>query len=230
MKFMRKWTKEEIEFVKTNYTHMTRQQFANYFKVPLTTIKALTKRYSLLKGIRGKVIHGSSYKINDYGRVFEALAFALQPKVTLEIGVYEGYSAARFKKHSQRTILADMFESFPYKHANETDIRAKFPDCEVMKLDFYKDQDKFRYDSIDLMHIDIANDGNTYRHFAAHYLWKLRAGGIAILEGGSEERDKYWWMTKFNRPKIKDALKEFEAEGIKFTVLTPFPSITIVHR
>jgi len=162
--------------------------------------------------------------------VFEAISFTLQPRVTLEIGILEGYSAASLKKHSQRTVLADLFEDFPYKHANQTQIRALFPDCEVMKIDYYKDHDLFRFASIDLMHIDIANDGNTYRHFAEQYLWKLAPGGVAILEGGSAERDDYWWMNKFNRPKIREALKEFDAEGIKYTVLSPFPSVTIVKR
>jgi hypothetical protein len=225
---MKKWTKEELEYVKNNYHRMTRQQFANYFNVPLTTIKALTRRYGFQKG--GRELKESSYIKNNYGNVFEAIAFTLQPKVTLEIGILEGYSAARLKKHSQRTVLADLFEEFPFKHANESQIRNSFPDCEIMKLDFYKDHDLFRYASIDLMHIDIANDGNTYRHFAEQYLWKIKPGGVAVLEGGSEERDNYWWMIKFNRPKISGALREFDAEGIKYTVLQPFPSVTIVKR
>jgi len=47
---MKKWTKDELAYIKNNYPNMTRQQFADFFKVPLTTIKALTRRYRFEKG------------------------------------------------------------------------------------------------------------------------------------------------------------------------------------
>jgi hypothetical protein len=172
----------------------------------------------------------SSYQRNHLEEVFEGVAFAVRPELTVEIGILEGFSAFHLSKHSQNIILCDLFEKFPYKHADRGDIEKKFPQAEVRQMDFYTDHDQFQDNTIDLLHIDIANNGDTFRHFLKHYYPKLKPGGVAILEGGSEERDGYWWMKAFNKPSIRQALAEFGQAGIEYHVIEAFPSLTIVRK
>lgn len=176
----------------------------------------------------------SSYRRNNFGEVFEALAFTQRPRTTVEIGVLEGYSAYHLGKYSEKLILCDLFEKFQFHHAEYKDICRKFPEAHVARMDFYRDHDEMATSSlageIDLLHIDIANTGDTYRHFRDHYLPLLSERGLAILEGGSKDRDEYWWMKAFKRPPIQAALDEFRAAGISFHVIEAFPSLTIVRK
>lgn len=172
----------------------------------------------------------SSYQRNHLEDVFEGIAFSIKPVLTVEIGLLEGFSAFHLGKHSEKMILCDLFEKFPHKHANQDDIKAKFPEADVRQMDFYSEHAQFQDNSIDLLHIDIANNGDTYRHFVRHYYQKLKPGGVAILEGGSAERDGYWWMKAFNKPLIQDALREFRSQGIQYHVVEAFPSLTIVKK
>lgn len=174
----------------------------------------------------------SSYRKNNYGEVFEALSFIQRPRLTVEIGVLEGYSALHLSKYSEKVILCDIFDrpGFKGKHADKADIEYKFPDADVVQMDFFEDAKNIIFEPIDLLHIDIANSGDTYRYFLEQYYPRLAPGGMAILEGGSEERDNYWWMKAFNRPSIREALKEFTIKGIDYHVIEAFPSLTIVRK
>lgn len=170
----------------------------------------------------------SSYQRNNFGEVFEALAFAKRPKLAVEIGVLEGYSAFHISKYADKLILLDLFDQCTFKHAHFEDIQEKFPNAEVRYFDFYRDACPLP--GIDLLHIDIANDGDTYLHFLKFYYQLLAPGGIALLEGGSEERDNYWWMKAFNKSPIRPVLEEWRQAGIQFHVIEAFPSLTIVRK
>lgn len=171
----------------------------------------------------------SSYRKNNYGEIFEAISFIQRPILTCEIGVLEGYSAFHLNKYTDKLILFDQFEDCKFRHANYQDIREKFPMANVEKLDFYKAMPG-ETNHVDLLHIDIANTGNTYRLFMEAYYPNMPKGSITILEGGSEERDNHWWMKAFNKPKIQPVLEEWRQAGIQFHVIEAFPSLTIVRK
>lgn len=170
----------------------------------------------------------SSYQRNGYGEIFDGMAFIQKPKLTVEIGILEGYSAFHLNKWSERLVLLDLFEQCTFKHAHFEDIQEKFPNAEVRYFDFYRDPCAF--EDIDLLHLDIANTGDTYMRFLSEWYPKLTPGGIALIEGGSEERDNYWWMKAFKKRPIKEALQEFDAQGINYHVINAFPSLTIVRK
>lgn len=179
----------------------------------------------------------SSYRKNNYGEVFEAIAFlAKQPVYSVEFGVLEGYSAFHLNKYSKKLILCDLFEDCKFKHAQRDDISTKFPNAVIDKIDFYEPDAWAKIykhagcGGPELLHIDIANTGDTYRHFMKAYYPRLALGSVTILEGGSEERDGYWWMKAFNKPPIREALEEFKQAGIQFHVIEAFPSLTIVRK
>ena len=86
--------------------------------------------------------------------------------------------------------------------------------------DFYKLHDTLK--EIDILHIDIANNGDVYEFAINNYLPKLSKNGVIILEGGSEERDNVEWMIKYNKPKIQPIVKKYNMK-----VIGTFPSITL---
>ena len=65
--------------------------------------------------------------------------------------------------------------------------------------------------------------------FLDKYISKISQGGIAILEGGSKERDEYEWMKKFNFNKIRPIINKISTK-YDTHVLEPFPSLTIIKK
>ena len=102
----------------------------------------------------------------------------------------------------------DLFDDFPYNAADRKEMLKKYEsnyNVSILKGDFYESLNLFRDDSIDILHIDIANNGDTYEFAIENYLTKVK--GIMVLEGGSEERDNIEWMQKYEKPKIQSVLK-----------------------
>ena len=68
----------------------------------------------------------SSYAVNNYAEVFESIVTASKPKVAVELGVLEGYSAIAIGHGLQRNFerlglpgrldAYDLFEEYPYRH------------------------------------------------------------------------------------------------------------------
>jgi len=176
----------------------------------------------------------SSYlnKLN-YGDVIKTVTFLLQPKMIMEIGILEGFSLSKFidgsSEHCQIQAY-DIFDKFNGNHANYEKIIEKFKDYENVFInngDLYELYKKVEDNSIDILHIDIANNGDVLNFVIEHYITKLTKNGIIIFEGGSEERDNIEWMIKYNKPKIKPILDRLQD---RFDILTigTMPSISII--
>ena len=165
----------------------------------------------------------------DYGTLFEALVVTLRPKTILEIGILDGFSLARFAEasNSETEIRAyDIFEEFNGNHATKATLEEMFrdyPNVSISYGDFYQLHKEIG--SMDIIHIDIANNGDVFEYALEHYLPKLSANGIMILEGGSKERDEVDWMVQYDKPKIAPIV---EKHGLR--VLGTFPSITLATR
>ena len=80
---------------------------------------------------------------------------------------------------------------------------------------------------VDMIHIDIANNGDTYEDAIKHYLPKLSPTGIMILEGGSAQRDEVEWMVKYNKPQIYPILQKY-SQIYNIKTIGSFPSITLI--
>ena len=78
-----------------------------------------------------------------------------------------------------------------------------------------------------MIHIDIANNGDTYEDAIKHYLPKLSPTGIMILEGGSAQRDEVEWMNKYNKPKIYPVIQKYSKDYIIKTIGN-IPSLTFI--
>ena len=140
----------------------------------------------------------SSYKKNNYKKIFKLLAFVIKPKKCVEFGILDGYSLKALTESSSKDCdieAYDIFEKFPGNAASYDKIVDKFRHHENVSIkrgDFYKLHKTFKDGSIDILHIDIANNGDTYRHVINEYMQKLSKRGICILEGGSESRDNVY--------------------------------------
>lgn len=172
----------------------------------------------------------TSYNNNiTYGDLIEGITHSINPKNILEIGILEGYSLKHFIKGSSlNTIIKayDIFEEFNGNHAKKNKLIEEFSEYSNVEInygDFYELHKKI--DSYDIIHIDIANNGDVFNYAIENYLPKLSEKGVMILEGGSEQRDDVEWMIKYNKPKINPVIQKYNLK-----VLGTFPSITVVRK
>jgi len=183
----------------------------------------------------------SSYKNKDidYGKLIETVTYSINPKNILEIGILDGYSLESFQKGSSKNTVIkafDIFDDFNGNHSNEREIKELFKQHKNVEIgygDFFKlhedNTTKLLDNSIDIIHIDIANNGDTYDYAIKHYMPKLSPDGIMILEGGSEERDEVSWMVKYNKPKIQPILQKYN-ELYNIKIIGTLPSITLIKK
>ena len=164
----------------------------------------------------------------DFGTLIEGITAAVNPSHIVEVGILEGFSLEHFRRGSRAdtTIQAyDIFQEFNGNHADKETLEERFsryPNVTIEYGDFYKLHEQI--ENVDIIHIDIANNGDVFEYAVQHYLPKLSEKGIMLLEGGSQERDNVEWMAKYSKPKIQPVVEKY---GLK--VIGTFPSITIAR-
>ena len=86
------------------------------------------------------------------------------------------------------------------------------------------------YKSIDILHIDLGNQGGILEKTIP--LWIDKTRQLIIIEGGSIERDKRSWMIDLGVEPISDWLKNFKRlrPDIEYFTIEPFPSLTIIKK
>jgi len=181
----------------------------------------------------------SAYQDHCYGQLFYALARALRPSSCVELGVYRGFSllatAAALRDNGGGSIEGfDLFDEYPYRHETFANASRNLRDCglaahaRIHKADALEVHKRFA--AVDWLHVDLSNDGDTYRRIFAEWAPKVRR--VMLLEGGSPERDRVQWMTQFGKAPIVPALAEIERghPQWKLAVLAPFPSVTVALR
>jgi predicted O-methyltransferase YrrM len=178
----------------------------------------------------------SSYTNNiNYGDIFAVICRLHKPKTVVEFGVLQGYSLKHIVDNvdkSCKIIAYDIFEEFNGNSANKTvllDIFNRYTNVSIEYGDFYKVHEQLGNSSIDIIHIDIANNGEVFKFAVEKYFEKLTDDGLLILEGGSNERDNVDWMIKYNKPKIIDFITEYSDKYDIFTIGT-IPSVTLLQR
>jgi len=83
----------------------------------------------------------------------------------------------------------DIFQEFTVNHADKETLEeqfSKYSNATVEYGDFYKLHEQV--ENVDIIHIDIANNGDMFEYAVQYYLLKLSEKGIMLLEGGSQER------------------------------------------
>jgi predicted O-methyltransferase YrrM len=170
----------------------------------------------------------------DFGDLLKVIAILINPNKIVEFGILDGFSLKAFADSNNNCIIEgyDIFEDFVGNSSNLNTLTNVFKDTKnvsIKKGDFYKSVDLFEDQSIDIIHIDIANNGDVYEFAIENYIQKLSPNGIMLLEGGSEERDNVGWMAKYNKPKIQPILEKYNS-NYKINTIDKFPSITIIQN
>ena len=178
----------------------------------------------------------SSYAARGYDSLLYALVRVLKPLQAVEIGIFQGFSllsvAAALRANGAGRITGyDLFEAYPYRHANRDQVSRQVaalglePWVTVDAGDAHEIHE--RWNAVDYLHVDVSNTGDTYRRILTHWSTKVRQ--VIVLEGGSSERDHVRWMLDYHQPPIVPAVHELRRAYPEwsFTVLQPFPSMTI---
>jgi hypothetical protein len=190
----------------------------------------------------------SSYLENTYGDLFYTVTKLQKPKFIVELGSYTGYSglhmaaALRDLTDGQYHLtLVDLWDKYKYRHCSRETTRNHFRQNGLLNMDHCKidflNKDAFLAHthfeslSIDLLHVDISNDGRSLDQTLSLWHNKLRVGGTLILEGGSFERDKVPWMLKYDKSPIKSFLKSvWFSSHYEYVVFEPYPSLTLALK
>lgn len=179
----------------------------------------------------------SSYLQNDlnYGELITCITKCTSPKKIVEIGILDGYSLTNFiggSGNETKIYAYDIFDNFNGNHANKEFIINKFSKNDNVVIDdgdFYKLHEIIDND-IDILHIDIANDGDVFEFVINNYYKKMSKNGIIIFEGGNIKRDNVEWMNKYNKTKINPIIQKFKQEGYDINVFGTFPSLTLIKK
>jgi len=181
----------------------------------------------------------SSYKDHGYGRLFYFLVREIKPAQCVELGVLQGFSllttAGALRDNGSGKINGyDLFEDYPFHNAKLSEVQAKIDSCELGRWASIERADAFtvceRYESADMLHVDLSNNGDTFRKTFAD--WSLKVKSVILFEGGGRGRDKVEWMIKYDKPAIVPALEDIRRDYPQWeiTVFEPFPSLTVAIR
>jgi hypothetical protein len=156
----------------------------------------------------------SSYEQNNYGELFYTLVRLYKPQKIVELGTRAGYSAyhmAQGLKENGHGSL-DCFDLWEENYGAGSISRSvaqenlkEFKD--VVKLTL-KDAAGVHeaYENIDILHIDLDNDGELLEKILPPWIAKTRQ--LVIIEGGSIERDQLAAKTESRKIPLKTWLSD----------------------
>ena len=181
----------------------------------------------------------SSYKESGYQFLFYALVKLLSPNKICEIGVLQGFSllsmASALKKNNKGEILGyDLFDDYEFKNERMINVQSRINEAELNEFAKIKKQDAFtvspEVDAIDILHVDISNNGDTIGKLFLQ--WEDKVNKIMIFEGGGRARDEIDWMVKFQKTAISPVLSQLsnQFQNWQFVTLEAYPSITIILK
>jgi len=176
----------------------------------------------------------SSYYINNKGSKLGKLYFKPnigktiydyvienKPKVIVEFGVLFGFStvcmsqALRDLNNGGKIYAFDLWEKSKYNHGQTielvNDILKEYELQDFVKLDYGGSADSLSdIKDVDLIHIDINNDGDRLMNFITDIKNKHKVDCDILFEGGIIERDNCWWMNEFKKTPINYIKNTFD--------------------
>lgn len=171
----------------------------------------------------------------SFGDILAAISITQRPRKIVEFGILDGFSlkvlADTCDPGSTSIEAYDLFENFTGNHAKAEIVQTfkLFSHVSIKKGDLYTEVLKYEDFSIDLLHIDISNNGNVYEFAFTQCMNKVsKASGVLLLEGGSEERDRVTWMQKYGKPKMAPVVQKYQ-DHFSVYVFEKFPSMTMVR-
>jgi hypothetical protein len=185
----------------------------------------------------------SSYRKNNFGEKIYKTVLEFPPLVAVELGVLEGFSAiaitrALYKLNVGHLDAYDLWEDYKYRHSTQKEVQETIDGCglsdfiTLYKQDAYTVHENYDNRSVDLLHIDISNDGDVFNVLLENWDSKISHCGLILFEGGSEERDQLEWMIKYDKKPIKPEIKNNSLVDMNYTYKTynAFPSLTVMEK
>lgn len=182
----------------------------------------------------------SSYLENNYGEVFKAIVDSFKPANCVELGVLNGYSAfwiaTALKKNGRGVLnIYDLFEDYEFNHSKMDDIVHFFSHCPMVNVhrkNAYEVHEGYPDRSVDLLHVDLSNTGDTVKLIMELWNEKMVYGGIILFEGGTEERDNIPWMIKYSKPAIKPEIENnpIITKHYIYGTYLKFPGLTMLLK
>jgi len=181
----------------------------------------------------------SSYAAHGYDALFYALARAWRPATYLEFGVLSGYSLlssslAIHDNGAGRAIGMDLFEDYEFTKDYKSAVQARIDTlqlgacCNLVQGSVYdvKPDDM----AVDVLHIDISNNGDVVRHFFE--TWLAHVGRAILFEGGGPSRDQVEWMVKFDKPRMFPVFEALATANPGWAVyqVADYPTFTAMVR
>lgn len=164
---------------------------------------------------------GDNYFYPKIGRTLFDYVINHKPKLIIEFGVLHGFSttcmAQALKQLGTGKIHSyDLWEHAEYNHGQRlSSVEKTLQDLKLNEFVELKTgnvfellkQNKVDISDVDLIHIDINNDGDKLLDMF-NLLQQYNFKGDVLFEGGIKERDNCWWMKEFNKTPIRNL--EFE--------------------
>jgi predicted O-methyltransferase YrrM len=190
----------------------------------------------------------SSYAVHEYSEVFKSIIMAYEPRVCVELGVLEGYSAIAIasalrenaKKGSSgiRLQAYDLFEDYPHRHARQELVQQNIDKVglsewiKLNKADAFKVHMNYEKHSVDFLHVDLSNTGAIVSHIMQNWDERMVLGGLICFEGGTRERDEVDWMIKYKADPIKHELETnpIIEQNYVFATYMQFPGMTCLLK
>jgi hypothetical protein len=187
----------------------------------------------------------SSYRENNFGHIFYHHIISYPPAVCVELGVLHGYSTfhiakglkdAKEKYQNNGHLHAfDLWEDYKYKHGDMKEVQDLLDKEDLTeyvtlyKEDAFEAHKRFENDSVDVLHVDLSNDGKIFEKIFDLWDTKLRYGSLLMFEGGSEERDKVDWMINYKKKPIRPAILDHAELNRRYHygIIRKFPSLSL---
>jgi predicted O-methyltransferase YrrM len=185
-------------------------------------------------------IRTSSFNNEFYEELFYNLVRDMKPDFVVELGTLAGHSAYCFasalKDNGKGSMECwDLWEKYPYNKASLSEAAENLKGLPVVlrQNDAFEAYKNYEDESVDILMVDVSNDGNTYRRILNDWYPLIKKGGKILMEGGSKERDEILWMKKYDKPPIYPVIHENNSwikERYSVEEFELFPSLTIFSK
>ena len=182
--------------------------------------------------------HSSYLRVDlTFGDILRAITISQNPKKVVEYGILDGFSLHIFAQEASKDCKLygyDLFEKFVGNGSRHEVLTKRFGKMEnvvIEERDFYESPQFLEDGSVDILHVDIANNGDVYQFAVEKLVPKLSPNGILLLEGGTEMRDQVPWMLRYNkRPMNPYVTSLMDSDTLKVKLFGSFPGITMIRR
>ena len=129
----------------------------------------------------------------------------------------------------------DLFDDYEFKHGSKEEVEKLIAEkdltscVDIIKGNAYEVYKDYSDNTIQFLHVDISNTGDTLRDILTLWAPKLIQRGLVLFEGGSEKRDNDEWMIKYNKPSIKKEMEtnKFINDNYIYGTYWSYPSLTV---